>query len=135
MPIAIMPRLGVSSHAANDPDRAMLRAGPISHWTRMTLLATDDILAERISECVLELLTERGPGRSICPSEAARMLALRIDYPWQDLMRPVRTVAAVLADAGLLEATQHEVLVDIREVRGPIRLRLRCLGQRIAQAS
>ena len=88
----------------------------------MTLLATDDILAERIRECVLELLTERGPGRSICPSEAARMLALRIDYPWQDLMRPVRTVAAVLADAGLLEATQHEVLVDIREVRGPIRL-------------
>ncbi|MEP7098491.1 MAG: DUF3253 domain-containing protein, partial [Dokdonella sp.] len=60
---------------------------------------SDNTLAERIHECVLELLTERGAGRSICPSEAARMLALRIDHPWQDLMRPVRTVAAKLVDS------------------------------------
>jgi hypothetical protein len=66
----------------------------------MILLSTDDTLAERIRECVLELLTERGSGRSICPSLAARMLGLRIDHPWQDLMRPVRTFAMMLADAG-----------------------------------
>lgn len=102
----------------------------------MTLLSADDPLAERIRECVLELLIERGPGRSICPSEAAHMLAVRIDYPWQDLMRAVRTVAAVLDDAGVIEATQHEALVNIRDVRGPIRLRLRSLhGSRTALAS
>ncbi len=96
---------------------------------------SDATLAERIHTCVLELLAERGPGRSICPSEAARMLALRIDHPWQDLMRPVRTVVAKLVDSGVLEAIQQGALVDIREVRGPIRLRLRLrnVGQRVSR--
>lgn len=100
----------------------------------MTLPPSDDTLAERIHACVVELLAERGPGRTICPSEVARRLALRIDHPWQDLMRPVRTVAAKLVDSGVLEAVQHGALVDIREVRGPIRLRLCSLGQRIARS-
>ncbi|HEY0232482.1 MAG TPA: DUF3253 domain-containing protein [Dokdonella sp.] len=87
----------------------------------------DDKLADRIRECAMELLIERGPGRSICPSEVARMLAARVGCRWQDLMRPVRIVAAALADGGTLEATQHEAVVDIRDVRGPVRLRLRSL--------
>ena len=86
----------------------------------MTLPFDDDALAERIREDLVELLTERGPGRSICPSEVAHVLAARIGWRWQDLMRPVRTVAAALVESGQLEAA-----VDIREVRGPIRLRLR----------
>lgn len=92
---------------------------------------SDDTLAERIHECVLELLAERGAGRTICPSEAARTLSLRIDHPWQDLMRAVRTVAAKLVDSGEIEALQEGSLVDIREVRGPIRLRLRNRGLRM----
>ena len=95
----------------------------------------DDTLAERIHECVLELLAQRGADRSICPSEAARMLALRIDHPWQDLMRPVRTVVANLVDSGVIEAIQDGALVDIREVRGPIRLRLRARGPHIVQSA
>ena len=91
----------------------------------MTLPFDDDALAERIREDLVELLTERGPGRSICPSEVAHVLAARIGWRWQDLMRPVRTVAAALVESGQLEAIQHEAAVDIREVRGPIRLRLR----------
>ena len=99
----------------------------------MILLPSDDTLAEHIRACVLELLVARGPGRSICPSEAARMLATRFDCRWQDLMRPVRTVAAMLAEGGILEATQHDAAVDIRDVRGPVRLRLRPLdGRRTA---
>jgi len=93
----------------------------------MTLPFHDDALAERIRECLVELLAQRGPGRSICPSEAAHLLAARIGWRWQDLMRPVRTVAAVLVELGQVEAIQHESVVDIREVRGPIRLRLRTL--------
>lgn len=93
--------------------------------------APEDNLADRIRECVLELLVERGPGRSICPSEAARLLGGRMGCRWQELMRPVRTIAAVLAQDGLIEATQHELVVDIKDVRGPVRLRLRPLdGQR-----
>ena len=102
----------------------------------MTSYFSDDLLAERIRDCVMELLVERGPGRSICPSEAARMVGVRISCRWQDLMRPVRTVAAALADHGVLEATQYETIVDIRNVRGPVRLRLRSLyGERNAYAA
>ena len=93
----------------------------------MTLPFHDDALAERIRECLIELLAQRGPGRSVCPSEIAHLLGTRIGWRWQDLMRPVRTVAAALAESGQVEAIQHEAVVDIREVRGPIRLRLRTL--------
>jgi len=102
----------------------------------MAVLLPDDELAERIRVCVLELLVARGPGRSICPSEAARMLAMRISAHWQDLMRPVRTVAAAMAEAGAIEVLQHEAVVDIGEVRGPVRLRLRSLhGARTSEAA
>jgi hypothetical protein len=102
----------------------------------MTPYFADDLLAERIRDCLMELLVERGPGRSICPSEAAHMVSVRISCRWQDLMRPVRTVAAALAESGVLEALQHEVIVDIRNVRGPIRLRLRSLqGERNVHAA
>ena len=67
----------------------------------MALLLPDDELAERIRACVLELLIARGPGRSICPSEAARMLAMSTGAHWQDLMRPVRTVAAAMEGLAL----------------------------------
>ena len=99
----------------------------------MSSQLSDDALAHRIRECVLELLVERGPGRTVGLSEAAQALAVRIGYHWHDLMRPVRTVAAALADAGTIEAMQHEFVVDIRDARGPVRLRLRALpGQRSA---
>lgn len=85
----------------------------------------DDVLAERIRECLTGLLAERGVGRTICPTEVAQRLALRFGCRWQDLMRPVRTVASAMAEQGVLEALQHETVVDIREVRGPVRLRRR----------
>jgi Protein of unknown function (DUF3253) len=103
---------------------------------RMVPFNPDDSLAERIRECVIELLVDRGAGRSICPSEAARLLGMRSGSRWQDLMRPVRTVAAALVEAGVLEVTQHGIVVDIGDVRGPVRLSLRSLhGQRSISAA
>ena len=96
----------------------------------MTATLPDDTLAEHLRECLMELLIARGPGRSICPSEVAHLFGRRRGWRWQELMRPVRTVAAALAESGLIEATQHERVVDIRDVRGPVRLRLRSLGAR-----
>ncbi|WP_440222296.1 DUF3253 domain-containing protein [Dokdonella sp. MW10] len=97
----------------------------------MTVHLTDDALADRIRECLIELLLARGAGRTIALSEAAQAVSMRIGYHWRDLMRPVRTVAAMLAEAGTIEALQHEVVVDVRDARGPVRLRLRTLpGQR-----
>jgi hypothetical protein len=51
-------------------------------------------------------------------------------------MRPVRTVAAAMAEAGAIEVLQHEAVVDIGDVRGPVRLRLRALhGQRTGEVA
>ncbi|MEO7013162.1 MAG: DUF3253 domain-containing protein [Dokdonella sp.] len=93
-----------------------------------------DAFAEHIRECVLELLISRGPGRTICVSEAAQTLAIRSGYHWHDLMRPVRVISSQMAESGMIEALQQEEIVDIRVARGPVRLRLRALpGQRSAQ--
>lgn len=93
----------------------------------------EDALAQRIRDCIFELLGERGHSRSIAVVEVAQTLALHIDQHWHDLMRPIRVVAAELVERGMLEALQSEAVVDIREARGPVRLRLRSLpGQRSA---
>ncbi len=103
------------------------------HPLNMSSQLSDDALAQRIRDCMLELLVERGAGCTIGLSEAAQALAVRIGYHWHDLMRPVRTVASALAEAGTIEAMQQEFVVDIRDARGPVRLRLRALpGQRSA---
>ncbi len=71
---------------------------------------------------ITELLEQRDPGKTICPSEAAR--ALGGDDGFRELMPMVREAAAGLVDAGELEVTQSGQVVDIRKARGPIRLRL-----------
>lgn len=103
---------------------------------RLNSSLSEDALALRIRECVLEMLVERGPGRTIGLTEAAQAMAVRIGYHWQDLVRPVRTVASALAESGVIEALQHARVVDIRSARGPVLLRLRALpGSRSAQHS
>ena len=80
--------------------------------------------ADEIERTVFALLAERGEGRTICPSEAARALGPAEGEGWHALMDPVRAVAFDLADAGRLEVTQRGDVVDGRAARGPIRLRL-----------
>jgi hypothetical protein len=69
---------------------------------------------------ILELLEHRGPGRTICPSDAARALAGR---DFRQFMDTARAAAAELVADGQIEATQHGGVVDIAQARGPIRLR------------
>jgi uncharacterized protein DUF3253 len=71
---------------------------------------------------ILELLERRGPGKTICPSDAARALA---GNQFRPLMDTVRAAAADLVADGEIEVTQHGEVVDIASARGPIRLRLR----------
>ena len=63
----------------------------------------------------MALAEARGPGKSFCPSEAARALAA----DWRPLMADVRRVAAGLP----LQATQRGMPVDLATARGPVRLR------------
>ena len=60
-------------------------------------------------------------GSTFCPSEVARAVA----RDWRPLMHAVRSVAAEMIAARLLEATQRGALVEgsILAARGPIRLR------------
>jgi hypothetical protein len=70
---------------------------------------------------IQDLLARRAPGKTICPSDAAR--ALRPEG-WRELMDTVRATAFAMADRGELEVTQRGEVVDGRDARGPIRLRL-----------
>lgn len=78
--------------------------------------ATDD------AEIVRELLAQvalRGAGRSICPSEVARALAV----DWRALMPRVREVARRLAREGRVVITQGgEQRAAEGDWRGPIRI-------------
>jgi len=76
---------------------------------------------EQIERTILALLARRDPGKTICPSDAARELAPDAFRP---LMDPVRRVARELVVRGELEVTQSGRVVDIDTARGPIRLRL-----------
>ena len=77
---------------------------------------------------ILQLLDERGEGRTICPSDAARSVYAEgqggsPDDGWRDLMEPVRRAARRLVDQGQVVVTQGGEVVDPETARGPIRLR------------
>ena len=73
-------------------------------------------------DAILSLLARRDPGKTICPSEAAR--ALGGDDGFRPYMDTVRDAARDLVARGELEVTQKGEVVDLDAARGPIRLRL-----------
>ncbi|RSS57942.1 DUF3253 domain-containing protein [Streptomyces sp. WAC07061] len=77
----------------------------------------------RLERTILDLLERRGPGTTICPSDAARAVYAADDDGWRALMEPVRRAARRLAAAGEVEITQRGRPVDPDRARGPIRIR------------
>ena len=77
------------------------------------------VATEPVELLILRLTAQRGPDKSICPSEVAR--ALRPD--WQTLMPVIRQAAARLALAGQIEILRHGKPVDPAAFKGVIRLR------------
>lgn len=75
-----------------------------------------------IEAAINTLLQKRGPEKSACPGEVARMLAG--DDDWRSLMVPVRQVAQLQAVRGEIVITQRGVVVDPNNFKGPVRLRL-----------
>jgi hypothetical protein len=75
----------------------------------------------RLERTILELLDQRAPTSTICPSDAAR--AVGTDDGWRDLMEPARQAASRLVAAGQVEITQGGEVVDLATARGPIRIR------------
>jgi Protein of unknown function (DUF3253) len=69
---------------------------------------------------ILDLLAQRDPGLTICPSEAARVLGGEAFRPHMDL---VRDAARTLVADGAIDVTQKGAVVDLDAARGPVRLR------------
>lgn len=84
--------------------------------------STDTADLARLREAILDLLNRRDPGKTICPSDAARAVA---GNSFRPLMPAARAAAAELVKEDRLEVTQRGDPVDPLTVRGPIRLRLR----------
>jgi hypothetical protein len=78
---------------------------------------------ERAQTVILDLLGQRAAGKTICPSEAARVLGG--DEEFRALMPLVRDAARALVAARRIEVTQAGRPVDLDAARGAIRLRLR----------
>lgn len=77
----------------------------------------------QIEAKILELCINRGPAKSICPSEVARALEVQ-DDKWRALMKPVRTSAIALAEAGRIDILRKGKRTTPSEVKGVIRLRI-----------
>jgi hypothetical protein len=79
-----------------------------------------------LETAILDLLAERGAAKTICPSEAAKLVggkATRRD--WEGLMEPARAAARRLVIQGKIVITQHGKIVDPSTAKGAIRLKLR----------
>lgn len=76
---------------------------------------------ETIESAILALVEQRGAGKSICPSEAARAV-----WPedWQRRMREVRSVAIGLARKGEISILRKGKPVDPDDFKGVYRLSL-----------
>lgn len=75
----------------------------------------------RIRSAARALLRARGPGKSICPSDVARIAG---SPDWRPLMDRVRSVAAGMAEAGELVVTARgEPMAEPALAAGPIRYR------------
>jgi len=89
------------------------RSGPV-------LVSLPDAAPESLRAILLDLARRLGPGKTFCPSEAARALG----GDWQSRMGGVRAEAAILCEEGRLVASQGGVPVNPFTARGPIRLGL-----------
>jgi hypothetical protein len=74
-----------------------------------------------ISHTILQMATERGADKTICPSEVARTL-----FPanWREHMDEVRQSAIELQRARQVSITQKGEPVDTENIKGPIRIKI-----------
>lgn len=75
-----------------------------------------------IRTAILTLAAERGPDKSLCPSEVAR--AMVVD--WRPLLKTVRAQAVTLMQEGRIDILRKgKPVAGPDAVRGVIRLRIR----------
>ena len=75
---------------------------------------------EAITDTLLRLAAERGPAKSLCPTDVARAVSAE---EWRPLLGAVRKVAADLARQGKIEILRKGKPINPDDMRGVIRLR------------
>ena len=83
---------------------------------------------QALESAITTLLDQRAHDATICPSEAARLVAheqSKDDDSWRNLMEPARAAARRLVAAGEVEITQQGRVVDQSTAKGAIRIRRR----------
>ena len=77
---------------------------------------------DAIEAALLRLIAERGPDKTVDPTEAAR--ALGGDHPdgWGPLMQPIRRIAVALAEQGRVVILRKGKPADPRTLKGVYRL-------------
>ena len=83
----------------------------------MPTISDDDI-----TTCILDLATERGPDKTICPSEAARALVGPDPEIWGRLMPRIRRSAIGLMKEGRIVIRRKGRPVDPDDFRGIYRI-------------
>jgi hypothetical protein len=73
----------------------------------------------KIENEILRLVAERGPDKSISPSDLARVMSPE----WRQMLSAVRRAATRLAAAGRIDILRKGKKVDPADVKGVIRLR------------
>jgi len=92
-------------------------------WQEARNRASLEDVNQRLRTTILELARQRGPDKTICPSDAARAIG---GDDWRELMDDARNVARDLAREGLVDVTQKGDALDPDAAwRGPIRIRIR----------
>jgi hypothetical protein len=74
-----------------------------------------------IETAILDLIAARGPGKTICPTDAARALDAEA---WRRLLPQVRATAVGLARSGKIAIFRHGKPVDPSAFKGVYRLGL-----------
>lgn len=80
---------------------------------------TEEGRRTRLAAVIRTLLRHRDADKTICPSDAARVVG---GEDWRPLMPLAREVAAELAVAGVIEVRQRGEPVDLADTKGPVRL-------------
>lgn len=75
----------------------------------------------KIRETILELVNDRGVGKTICPSEVAKKMGLT---DWRKLLKQVRSEAVALAKASEISIYRKGRAVDPDDFKGVYRLGL-----------
>jgi hypothetical protein len=75
-----------------------------------------------LAETILAMMTARGAGKTICPSEVARAVAGQDEKKWRLMMKPIRAEAVRLAGEGRLTIRRKGKIVDPLDFRGIYRI-------------